>query len=253
VRSFNFNKPHGNHEIYSVTLIPKLAERVPQGDANFAIRAPESTMSSLGPFGDVAIVDSGQDVRIIVRVPGRYRLANRWNGAGERREFACRAVGMSPQQVVLAAPVIGAIGERVIAHIEQFGKIEGPISRVMSGGFVMDIGKTAEERGKLAAKIRWLEGNTNHDLPEGRKSKRIVPREPVSRILLADGSRLRCFVMDMSVSGASVSADLVPKIGLTLAVGKVPAVVVRLFAEGFAVRFLDPVELSDLEAMVIRP
>ncbi len=210
-------------------------------------------MSSVASFGDIAIVDSRQDVRIIVRVPGRYRLASRWNGAGDRREFACRAVGMSPHQIVLAAPVIGKLGDRVIARIERFGKIDGPICRVMRGGFVMSIGRTSEERRKLAAKIQWLEGNKNHDLPDVRKNRRMVPREPVSQIILADGTRLRCFVIDMSVAGASVSADLIPKIGLPLAVGKVPAVVVRRFAEGFAVRFVDPVEVYELEAMVIRP
>jgi hypothetical protein len=203
--------------------------------------------------GDITMVERPHNVRIIVSIPGRYNLANRRDSAGERREFACRVVGMSPQEMVFAAPVVGAIGERVIAHIERFGKIDGRISRVMERGFVITIAATDEEREKLAAKIQWLEHHKNHDLPEGRKHGRIVPREPLSRLVLADGSRLSCLVMDMSISGAAVSADLVPEIGLPLAVGSVPGGVVRHFAEGFAIRFIETLNPKQLESLLIKP
>jgi hypothetical protein len=205
------------------------------------------------PSGDVAVVERRQNVRIIVSIPGRYSLANRRDSAGERREFACRIVGISPQEMVFAAPVVGAMKERVIAHVERFGKTDGRISRVMERGFVINITATDEEREKLAAKIQWLEKHKNHDLPESRKHGRIVPRDPLSRIVLADGSRLSCLVMDMSISGAAVSADLTPPMGMPLAVGSVPGVVVRRFAEGFAVRFIETQDPKQLETLLIKP
>jgi hypothetical protein len=64
--------------------------------------------------------------------------------------------------------------------------------------------------------------------------------------MLADGSVRGCFVIDMSASGAAVSADLTPQLGDVLAVGKIVGRVVRLFAEGFAVRFI---ELQDPDAL----
>jgi PilZ domain-containing protein len=208
--------------------------------------------TALQELQDTVTTERLHGVRIIVSIPGRYSLASRRDGSGERREFACRAVGMSPQELVLAAPVIGEIGERVIAHIEPFGRVEGKITRVMKGGFVVNIGASSEECTKLAAKIRWLEKNKNHDLPEGRKCRRIAPRNPLSQLVLGDGTRLTCLVIDMSAGGAAVSADVVPELGAPLAVGKAIGFVVRHLPEGFAVRFIDVLDPNRLEQMVIK-
>jgi hypothetical protein len=58
--------------------------------------------------------------------------------------------------------------------------------------------------------------------------------------------------MDMSAGGAAVSADVVPDLGAPLAVGKAIGFVVRHFAGGFAVRFIDVLDPDNLEATVIR-
>jgi hypothetical protein len=50
-----------------------------------------------------------------------------------------------------------------------------------------------------------------------------------------------------------VSADIVPELGTPLAVGKAIGFVVRHFAEGFAVKFLDVLDPKRLEHMVIKP
>jgi hypothetical protein len=201
---------------------------------------------------DIIFVDPAHDVRIIAIVPGRYSLASRRNSSGDRREFSCRAVGMSPHELVLAAPVVGELGERVIAHVERFGRIEGTIARVMGGGFVVKINASFEERAKLAARINWLDKNKNHDFPEGRKYRRIAPRNPLSRLVLGDGTRMTCLVMDMSAGGAAVSADVVPELGAPVAVGKAVGFVARHFTEGFAVRFIDVLDPNRLEQMVIK-
>src|ERR1700686_708238 len=98
------------------------------------------------------IVERRQDVRIMVSIAGRYSLASRHNLQGKRREFACRAVNMSTQAVVLSTPVLGPVGERVITHIERFGRLVGSITRVLDRGFVMSITGTPEERAKLGEK-----------------------------------------------------------------------------------------------------
>jgi PilZ domain-containing protein len=210
-------------------------------------------MSQVFPQLDVQFVEQQADVRIIVSIPGRYALANRRDAQGNRREFACRAVNLSARAVTLAAPVKGALGERVIANIERVGKLEGVITRLLDRGFVMSIGLTDEERSKLAVKLDWLEKNKNHDLLESRKTQRITPRTPHSTLVLADGTVLQCLVIDMSTSGAAVSADLVPDIGMPLAVGVVVGRVVRRFAEGFSVQFMEELNPDLLEEQIIRP
>ena len=82
--------------------------------------------------------------------------------------------------------------------------------------------------------------------------KRIIPKRPHSTVLLADGRVLGCFVIDMSVSGVAVSADINPKLGQVLAVGKIIGRVVRIFPEGFAVCFIELQNPDVLEHWLIR-
>ena len=160
------------------------------------------------------------DVRIVVSIPGRFSLADRRDMRGDRRVFSCRAVNVSSHAIALASAVSGKLGDRVIADIEHLGKLEGSIIRVLERGFVMNIIATAEEREKLATKIEWLGKFKDHDEGEQRAERRFAPANPYSQIMLPDGSTQTCLVIDLSVSGAALSAEAVPDIGTVLAVGK---------------------------------
>lgn len=192
------------------------------------------------------------DVRIITNLAGRYMLSSKRDALGNRREFACRALNMSPHAMLLAAPVSAPLGERVITHLDQFGKLEGVITRQMDRGFVMNLAGTGEDQEKRAAKLAWLEDHKNHDVSDVRKHGRIVPRNPYSTLVLPDGQTMTCLVIDMSISGAAVSADYQPPIGTPLALGKVVGRVRRIFAEGFAIQFIELQELEHLEERLIR-
>jgi hypothetical protein len=205
---------------------------------------------SLRQMDATEIVERRQDVRIMVSIPGRYSLTSRRDQQGNRREFACRAVSMSTQAIVLATPVGGPVGERVIAHIERFGRLDGSITRVLDRGFIMSITATPEERDKITEKLVWLEKHKNLELPDNRASQRIVPENPNSTLTLADGTRITCFVIDISFTGVAVSADIFPEIGTAMAVGKVVGRVVRRFTEGFAVQFVDPQIPRHLERLI---
>lgn len=201
---------------------------------------------------DIDTVEGRREPRIIVSIPGRYVFPNKPAAHGNRREFACRVVNISLHAVTLLAPVYEAKGELVITYCDVFGKLEGPITRVDDRGFVMSIAATNEERAKLAVKIDWYEKNKNHDVSDSRKHKRIVPKDPHFILIYGDGRRLRCFVIDMSVSGVAVSADIKPEIGTPLAVGKLVGRVVRHRADGFAVQFIEPQDPNLLEQRIIQ-
>jgi PilZ domain-containing protein len=186
-----------------------------------------------------------EDVRVIVNLPGRYMLASKRNLKGDRCEFACRIVNISLAGMALSAPVQGPVGERVIVYTEQFGRLHGAITRVMTTGFVMSIAANPQTREKLAAKLDWLEKQKEApELPDSRRHARVVPKNPMATILLADGSTVSCLVIDFSDSGVAVSADLYPALGTPLAVGKMVGRVVRRFAEGFAVEFTEKTPLA---------
>jgi hypothetical protein len=197
---------------------------------------------------DVSSYDSRDDVRVIVNLPGRYMLASKRNLKGERCEFACRIVNVSLEAMALAAPVPGPIGERVLLYSEQLGRLHGPITRLMANGFVISVAASPQNREKLAAKLDWIAKQKDApDLPDSRRHKRVIPKNPMATILTADGSLTSCLVIDFSDSGVAVSADLYPEIGTPLAVGKMVGRVVRRFAEGFAIEFADKPNLGDIE------
>jgi len=198
------------------------------------------------------LLERRRDIRIIVSLPGLYWLLDRESASGEPQRLACRAVNISPRAVALAAPLSGKIGDPVTADIDRLGALQGAIARILDRGFVMNIVASEEEQAKLVAKIEWLEKHKNFDACEQRTSQRFVPKEPSSTLILPDGNQLPCLVIDFSISGAAVSAAMVPEIGMVLAIGSVIGRVVRHFAGGFAVKFVSLQEWDRVEARIIR-
>src|SRR5580698_3918504 len=133
--------------------------------------------------------------RVKVNLLGRYMMA-------DRREFPCQVVNMSPGGMAVIAPVSGAPGERIIAYVDHLGRLEGHIARVFQNGFAMTISATARKRDKLAAQLTWLANRQILGLPEDRRHGRIVPRNPIGRLILPNGVNLTCRIIDVSQSGA---------------------------------------------------
>jgi hypothetical protein len=71
-------------------------------------------------------------------------------------------------------------------------------------------------------------------------------------MLFADGTIMNCLILDVSVSGAAISAPTIPEIGTILAIGTIVGRVIRHFKGGFGVRFLERQSDDRLEA-VMRP
>ena len=185
---------------------------------------------------------------------GRYSLANWYDPNGNRREFACRTSRVSPFRMLVDVPVIGKVGERVVSYFADFGKLDGWIADTVVGGFLIDLAVDKARREKLANKLAWLEKKQqDKSVRDSRAHNRIIPANPHSTLVFADGTYRNCFVIDMSTSGAAVSADILPEIGMPLAVGACVGRVVRHFREGFAVKFVELQDANRLERLVARP
>jgi hypothetical protein len=168
--------------------------------------------------------------RVKVHLLGRYMLQ-------DRREFPCQVINMSPGGLALLAQGIGAVGERVVAYLDHIGRVEGKITRIIDNGFAMTVSATPRKRDKLAAQLTWLANRKILNLPEDRRHDRIVPRNPIARLTLADGRVMNCRIIDLSLSGAAVSAEFRPEAGSQLMLGTVQGQVVRHLEEGFAIEF----------------
>ncbi|WP_315704946.1 MULTISPECIES: PilZ domain-containing protein [unclassified Bradyrhizobium] len=190
-----------------------------------------------------------------LQAAGSYTLGNWYDPQGKPRSFACRTTRVSPFRMLLDAPVVGKIGDRLSSYFRDFGKFDGEISDTIHGGFLLELEMTRAQRAKFAEKLVWLEKKQKDPtIQDARRHARFVPNSPHSALTLADGSSVPCFVIDASLSGAAVSSELQPPIGTPLAVGSCVGRVTRVFPDGFAVRFAERMgNMGDLERRVITP
>jgi hypothetical protein len=188
-----------------------------------------------------------------IAVPGSYTLPNWYDPQGKLRTFACRTSRVSPFRMMIDVPVVGKVGDRLSSYFRDFGKFEGLISEAMADSFLLELEMTRSMREGFANKLTWLEKKQREPtIPDLRTDARIVPASPHSTLTLADGTHHGCFIIDMSVSGAAVSAQLQPPIGTPLAIGACVGRVIRALPDGFAVKFIDPQNRHELDRLLGR-
>ncbi len=168
--------------------------------------------------------------RVKVSLLGRFMLEN-------KTEYPCQVVDMSPGGAALVTPIIGNIGEHVVAYIDHIGRVQGEIARYTDGGFAMTINATARKRDKLASQLTWLANRYVLNLPEDRRHERNTPDNPIVELVLSNGRSHRCRVIDVSLSGAALAIDAKPPIGTQVTIGRMRARVVRHIENGIAVEY----------------
>ncbi len=189
-----------------------------------------------------------------IAVAGSYTLANWFDPQGKPRSFACRTSRISPFRMMVDVPVVGRIGDQITSYFGDFGNLGGRISDTTPGGFLLELSMDKAMRERMANQLSWLEKKQKDStVRDARKQARIIPATPHSALTFADGTIHSCFVIDMSVSGAAVSAGVQPAIGTPLAVGTCVGRVVRHLPDGFAVQFVEPQNRADLDWRIARP
>jgi hypothetical protein len=179
--------------------------------------------------------------RVAVVLLGRFMLE-------DRHEFPCQTQDISPGGIALTTPVVARVAERVVAYLDHVGRIEGHVARPYEGGFAMTIVATPRKRDTLAAKLTWLANRHELKLPEDRRHERVVPKTNLMpTIFLPDGREYPGKVIDMSLSGAAIAVTVKPPIGSPVTIGKLRAIVVRHFEQGFAVEFTTLQTMPTLE------
>jgi hypothetical protein len=100
--------------------------------------------------GSSASRGAGPERRRYARVPlalrGRYMLE-------DGHEYPCVTRDISRMGVALEGAPVGAIGERVIAYLEQLGRIEGRVVRRSENWFAIEVVATPQKLDRLEEKI----------------------------------------------------------------------------------------------------
>ena len=184
---------------------------------------------------------------------GTYVLPNWYDPQGRLRTFACRATRVSPFRMMVEAPVVGKVGDSLTSYFRDFGHFEGTISDTTTRGLLLELDMTRPMRARLAEKLIWLEKKKDpFSISEARQNPRFVPKASQSTLTLADGTVHGCHIIDVSMSGVAVSAEIQPPTGTPLAIGACIGRVIRHFPNGFAVRFVKEQSRDELNRLVAR-
>ncbi len=184
-------------------------------------------------------------------LPGRYTLEDHpRHFDGSPRIFSCRAHRIDADYLCVEGPVRGRIGEHVRAWIEHFDVLNGIITEVQHRSFRIRLRMSPKAREKLAGKITWVRRHILENLPDQRANLRLPMPDIEPVVILGDGTIHDCFVIDVSESGAAVSADLELDTGTRCAVGCIVGTVVRQLETGFAVKFDDTQDRESLRRVL---
>jgi hypothetical protein len=188
-----------------------------------------------------------------IAVNGSYSLERRWyDSEGKLRSFACRTTRVSPFRMLVEVPVVGRVGERYTSYFREFGELEGTISHTGRGSFLVDMEMSPERRVRLSEQLAWLERKLQDaSIQDARGDARIIPPASHSVMILADGTVHACFIIDISPTGAGISAEIQLPLGTPLAIGACVGRVVRIFETGFAVKFLERQDIDNLSRLIM--
>jgi hypothetical protein len=171
--------------------------------------------------------------RVKVRLVGRFMRS-------DRLEFDCESIDASPGGIAFASEAGVQPGERIVAYLNQIGRIEGKVARTFASGFAVQMTLLPAKREKLADQLTWLANRQSLGLPEDRRHERIAPRDRYTILRLANGREFTASLIDISISGAALSVDFQPPLGARVVVGSTQAQVVRHLDPGIAVEFMRP-------------
>jgi hypothetical protein len=168
--------------------------------------------------------------RVALTLPGRYMLA-------DGQEFDCQIIDVSPVGVAIRGPLPGNLGERVVAYVQELGRIEGVVVRRAVDWFAVELQVPSSRLQKLASRIGEVARRRAEGASERRSAERVDLDQERATLRLSDGREFVAGLIDVSIDGAALEVDVTPPIGAAVTVGERRAHVSRHFAGGVAVTF----------------
>jgi PilZ domain len=176
------------------------------------------------------VPDRRRHKRVAVSLSGRFMTE-------DKQDFPCEVFNMSPGGMALRAETSPQPGERVVAYLDNLGRLEGVVARTFEGGFAVALKASAQKRERIANLLTWL---TNRDLSgDDRQHERFEPRIAAQKLIMPNSDVHDCRVIDVSLSGASVATLVRPPLQTVVVLGRLRGTVVRHHDQGFAIQFAE--------------
>ena len=158
-------------------------------------------------------------------------------------EHPCQVAKVTTETAVFLTNLDVPVGVQVVAYIDDLGRIEAQVASPLPGGFKVNFSLTAARLERFKSRLSWVRNKDEDGSIEQRRHPRFEPSEAKSHITLPDGRVYPCEVIDISLSGAAISTDVMPSLGTYVMLGKMRGRVVRYIENGVAIEFakqLDP-------------
>ena len=174
------------------------------------------------------------DRRLHQRV--ELRLTGRFMCDGADHTFLIENVSCGG--ALLQAAAVPTIGTKIVCYFDELGRVAGEVIRKSESGFAVQFQTPQHKKDKLADRLVWLLNYEKYNLVDERASPRKATGGP-ALITRANGTKLQCRVIDISLTGAAFEFDgPVPIVGEHVRVGSLRGAVVRAVTGEFAIRFI---------------
>ena len=177
--------------------------------------------------------------RIRGRERRRFRRLTR-TACGRRlrplgRDHDCRTADISPGDVRIHAPILPAVGQRVVLYLEGLGRVTGNVARRGDGDCAIIFDFSAHKREKMAEALTIA---INKDIGIETPKRPASDGSQLAQIQFESGVAYAGEILDFSLSGVTIrSTKPPPMIGEWVRIGNVYGRVARLIEGGFAVDF----------------
>jgi uncharacterized small protein (DUF1192 family) len=168
--------------------------------------------------------DRRRSRRARLNLRGRYLLS-------DGGEHPCHTIDVSTSGVAISAYLVAELGERIVAYIDELGRLEGVVARRGDGWFAIESTISRSRIERLAQKLAEL-SRERGDFSDASASlsRSVELRTEFGQsfiVRLADATRV----------GARVIANFQLLPGTRLTLDRRPGIVVREVADGFVVEY----------------
>jgi hypothetical protein len=163
-------------------------------------------------------------------------------------EHSCQVSELTIDGAFFATKLPPPAGLPIVAYIDSVGRVVGLSAQQVDGGFKVRFTLAGTRRDRLASRLEAL---TKHpaatEQPEADESgppraERYEPENSSSHLGLSDGRIYACEVLDISLTGAAIKADIMPTLGTYVMLGKMRGRIVRYTDKGMAIEFVKPLD-----------
>ena len=189
----------------------------PQADSQTAVTAKAN-----------ANIDHRRYPRVEISVPGRFMTPDGVEHACTIRNFSFGGIGFTSGDEV-------AVGDHIIAYIDNLGRFEGSVARLFENGFAIQMEIKGPRLERVAQKV---------DLQAAReeRSKNRAPGNAAqigmgSLLTLEDGRSGPCKITDISLGSVKLITHMRPSVGALVTIGTMKGRVQTHTAEGILIAF----------------